>query len=339
MRSFLMTAVAVLLVAAPCVAQAQCPLQILQAYPVLQGQRFDGIAVVVSTIGDGVPVRGQLRIRGAGGALDVVTPSVKADIVKWAMPAYRATLLVIVPISFRARSVEVREAAVGLYTTACDEPVVALSEPVTPATFDESTLPPGTPLATGAQVIPEAKLADAVPPMVPDSDRARAPSGVVGISVMVRNDGQPTHPAIALSSGDAGYDEAAWTAAKSSSFQASRWANIPVPLAYTLRYGFAIAPHANVVVPTSGNYPAPSLLMVKSLCSGPNSVLSKWNFVSPYLLCYNNAGQSEGVALFMDSSTGFTLLRHAGGVFDADYLIRQGVPSSTATALVAGLHS
>jgi hypothetical protein len=92
-------------------------------------------------------------------------------------------------------------------------------------------------------------------------------------------------------------------------------------------------------MPAPSLYPTPSIATVSSLCNGRNTVLGQWNFVRPYLLCYNHSLNSEGVQLFMESSTGFTRIRGAGGVFDANKLVRLGVPSSTATALVSGLHS
>jgi hypothetical protein len=91
-------------------------------------------------------------------------------------------------------------------------------------------------------------------------------------------------------------------------------------------------------VPTPSQYPTPSIAIASSLCNGRNTVLAQWNFVSPYLLCYNYSLHSEGVQLFLESSSGFTRIKGAGGVFDANYLVRQGVPSSTAAALVSGLH-
>jgi len=90
--------------------------------------------------------------------------------------------------------------------------------------------------------------------------------------------------------------------------------------------------------PTPSPYPTPSISTVTSLCTGQGTVLGKWNFVSPYLLCYNQSTQSGGVALLLESSSGFSLVRGAGGIFDANKLVRLGVPSSVATALVSGLH-
>ena len=93
--------------------------------------------------------------------------------------------------------------------------------------------------------------------------------------------------------------------------------------------------------PTPSPYPTPSVATVTSLCVAKNTdlVLYKWNFVSPYLLCYNRDAHTSGVGLWEESSSGFTLIRGAGGVFDANYLVTLGVPNSTATALVSGLHS
>jgi len=93
--------------------------------------------------------------------------------------------------------------------------------------------------------------------------------------------------------------------------------------------------------PTPSPYPTPSIATVTSLCVAKNTdlVLYKWNFVSPYLLCYNRDAHTSGVGLWRETSSGFTHISGAGGVFDAKWLVHLGVPSNTATALVSGLHS
>jgi hypothetical protein len=67
--------------------------------------------------------------------------------------------------------------------------------------------------------------------------------------------------------------------------------------------------------------------------------LGLWNYVKPYLLCYNSDQYTEGVALFLKgSSNTFTVVQQGGGTYSASYLQDLGVPPATANKLVSGLH-
>ena len=92
--------------------------------------------------------------------------------------------------------------------------------------------------------------------------------------------------------------------------------------------------------PTPTPSPPPSQL-VTQLCvpSGTDETVSRWNFIYPYLVCFvsdANAGTSE---LFKQTGSGtYQLVSHGGGDMPAVRLEAYGVPSTTATALLAGLH-
>ena len=82
--------------------------------------------------------------------------------------------------------------------------------------------------------------------------------------------------------------------------------------------------------------------LVSSLCTGNGTTLGQWNYVSPWLLCYNADRYTEGVALYYlnSSNDAFTIVQRGGGEYDVRYLENPlGVPAATAKRLVAGLHS
>ncbi|MBV8163057.1 MAG: hypothetical protein JOZ91_02200 [Candidatus Eremiobacteraeota bacterium] len=92
-------------------------------------------------------------------------------------------------------------------------------------------------------------------------------------------------------------------------------------------------------------YQTPSLATVTQLCIGRGNdlALGAWNFVSPYLLCYNYDKYTGGVGLYKASGPGpkgsFRFIFGGGGAIDVPLLVETGVPSATANALVSGLHT
>lgn len=117
---------------------------------------------------------------------------------------------------------------------------------------------------------------------------------------------------------------------------------LPIALtALLVAFAAPTAPRRAVAAkPTPTPTPPPKAL-VTQLCvpSGVDEMVSRWNFIWPYLVCFAsdaNAGTSE---LFKQRASGaFMLISHGGGDMPVARLESYGVPATTAIALLAGLH-
>ena len=93
--------------------------------------------------------------------------------------------------------------------------------------------------------------------------------------------------------------------------------------------------------PTPTVYPTPTLAQVQTLCNNADLTVYKWNFVSPYVLCYIADNYTNSVFLYQAQGAlpgTFVRIRSAGGAFTASHLVSLGVPSTTAATLTSGLH-
>ena len=85
----------------------------------------------------------------------------------------------------------------------------------------------------------------------------------------------------------------------------------------------------------------PPASVVTQVCvpSQTDSVVAKWNFISPYLVCIVEDNYTGNGKAYKQNTDGtFSPLFHGGGDLTVARLVSAGVPNGTAKSLVAGLH-
>jgi hypothetical protein len=86
----------------------------------------------------------------------------------------------------------------------------------------------------------------------------------------------------------------------------------------------------------------PPASVVASICitSGSDLTVDRWNFVSPYLLCFvSDANTGSGILFARTANGSFSQISHGGGDITVTNLKAYGVPASVATSLKSGLHT
>lgn len=85
--------------------------------------------------------------------------------------------------------------------------------------------------------------------------------------------------------------------------------------------------------------PSPSAVARACIPPGVDYKVDKWNFVSPYLLCFVSDAKSGTAKLLKRIPTGsFSFVSHGGGDITVTALKAYGVPPNVARSLESGLH-